>query len=88
MFIFNVNLSKKNIKKIILFISVVLSISSIIIFISKKSQSSNKIFVRDNIPAEEFTQIPVANYTSILKDSHENIDKYVRQENKIFRICT
>lgn len=78
MFIFNVNLNKKNMKKIVIFCALAIAIILVVFFLAKKSYSSNKIFVKDSTPTEEFTQIPIANYTSILKDSHENIDKYVR----------
>ena len=76
MFIFNVNLNKKIIKKFSLFFSIALIIFIIVCILSKKIQQSSRVYIKDDIQASNYIQIPDANYANILKDAYENIDKY------------
>jgi len=76
MFIYNLNIKKlKRLSLVaIVFILVVLTL----FFVFYMFKHSKKSFVKDECSPPEVTEIPVANYTNILKDCYENLDNYIR----------
>ena len=81
MFIYNISLKNNTIKKIGI---VLLSLLVIIVFITvgfKFYKVASTVTVKDSINTSVL-EINSLNYTSILKDSHENIDKYVGKKVK------
>ena len=84
MFVYNFNLNKSKIFKIIFFIIVIIliiffSISAFKIFSSALSSKSD---VDTCLPNEHIANISPENYTNVLKAVHENIDTYIGQSIK------
>lgn len=82
MFICNV---KMNRKIIVRFIIVAMFIVILCVFIAVGIRFFNavsKVTVNDNLPNTAMLEINCQNYTNILKDSHEHIDKYVGKKVK------
>ena len=86
MFIYNFKLNKKRISKILIFtfilIALILLIISIINIVKdiKNHRSSEISTVSDNIPSPEVAILNEKNYTSILKEVHENLNNYIGQK--------
>lgn len=79
MFVCNIKMNSSCVKKIVV-VLVVLILLAVFAFVGYRFyDSTSKVMVNDEIPSAQSSQIEVNsnNYTDILKDSHENIDKYV-----------
>lgn len=73
MFVCNLKINKK--KFVFLFTALILTLAVLLMFLS-----FNKIFIntpQDAISESSVLNITSDNYTSFLKDCHENIDKYI-----------
>ena len=79
MFICNVSLNKSKIYKILLWIFVVILIIAVIFGIYSFINKSKRNFVDDTIQTANMIDINSENYTSILKNSHENIELYLNK---------
>lgn len=69
-----------NTVKIIIIVLIVLILIGVFAIVGYRFyDATTKVIVNDEIPSSQNSQIEVNsnNYTNILKDSHENIDKYV-----------
>lgn len=79
MFIYNIKMNS-NLTKIIAIIFVILILLGVFTFVGYRFYTETcKVMVKDEIPSIQNSQIEINsnNYTNILKDSHENINKYV-----------
>lgn len=81
MFIFNIQLKKPKLIKCFILFSIIVIISLLIIAYSL-NKTDNKNQTTDDIPRTEFAEISPENYTSILKNSHEEIESYVGKKIK------
>ena len=77
MFICNVNIHKNKLLKILSYLLVGVLIVTALLFVFSHLKNQNTVYVTDSTNYEEVLEIPTANYTNILKDSYENIDKYI-----------
>ncbi len=82
MFIYNINLNKNKFFKVGICVLIALLVILFTIFLRFFINKSNRVYVTDSTYYEELTDIPVANYTNVLKDCHENLDKYVGKKIK------
>lgn len=85
MFVFNVKMNRDWIKKFFIAIVALLIIIVFIIVGYKFYFSTSKIVVNDDMPtsiSNNYLDITSQNYTNILKDSHEHIDKYIGKKIK------
>lgn len=82
MFIFNVKFSKTKIFKSILAIMAIICIAltGVGIFKMYTSNSDIETFGGDCLPKNEVAVLTDENYTNILKEVHENLDKYIGQK--------
>lgn len=78
MFIFNINFNKNKIRKLLYGLIIIAMAICIIVFLSTTIGKSKRAYVKDDANYSDINQIPVQNYTSILKDCSENLDNYVR----------
>lgn len=78
MFIFNINFNKNKIRKLLYGLIIIAMAICIIVFLSTTISKSKRAYVKDDANYSDINQIPVQNYTSILKDCSENLDNYVR----------
>lgn len=81
MYIYNLQIKSKNIFKIIFIIlfiimMVLIGISIYKVFINKR------VDVKDTVKTEKITQLTSSNYTSILKEVHNNLNAYVGKKIK------
>lgn len=76
MFICNIKINNSWIRKIGITIVVSILIVVFIIVGYKFYDSTSKVMVNDDVSNSQL-EVNTSNYTSILKDSHENIDKYI-----------
>lgn len=81
MFICNVKIDLKQILKIVfillfIIIFIMIGIGIYRVFFNKK------IVVKDDIKTEKITQLNSGNYTSVLKEVHNNIDEYIGKKIK------
>lgn len=81
MFICNVKMNTNTIKKIGISVLALIIIIVFIIAGCKFYNLANEVRVTDDY-SSNFLEINSNNYSSILKDSHENIDKYVGKQIK------
>lgn len=83
MFVCNFKLDKKVIKYIVITLIVLIMVGVFIIVGYRFVKSISKVTVNDETNYNnEFIEINSNNYTDILKDSHDNIDKYVGKKIK------
>ena len=81
MFVCNVKMNSNVMKKIGIFI-IAFTVAVVFIIVGYKFyNATSKITVKDEIDISKL-EVNSNNYTSILKDSHENIDKYIGKEIK------
>lgn len=81
MFVCNVKLNSNVVKKIAI-ISICLIISIVFILVGFRFyNAASKVTVKDEFDNSKL-EVNNSNYTSILKDSHDNIDKYVGKKIK------
>ena len=84
MFIFNVNLNKTKIFKVIFAIMAIICISlacmGIYKIYEKSKNTEYEIFDEDCMPLNEVAYLTVENYTNILREVHENLDTYIGQK--------
>ncbi len=79
MFVCNVKMNSGVLKKAGIFI---IAFTVVVVFIVvgyKFYNATSKVTVKDEIDKSKL-EVNSSNYTSILKDSHENIDKYIGKE--------
>ena len=79
MFVCNIKMNSNTIK-IIVVVLVILILIGVFAFVGYRFYSeTSKVMVKDEMPSMQNSRIEINsnNYTDILKDSHENIDKYV-----------
>lgn len=81
MFVYNLKLNNGLLKKLLICGLVVVLIVVFIVVGFKFYNASSRFVVNDSVN-ESRLDVNCNNYTSILKDSHENIDKYVGKEIK------
>ncbi len=81
MFVCNVKMNSNWIRKIGITIVVLIMVVVFIVVGYKFYNSTSKIVVNDEIDTSKL-EVTTSNYTSILKDSHDNIDKYVGKKIK------
>ena len=81
MFICNVSLKNNIIKKVGISLIALIIIVVFIIVVFRFYKATSTVMVKDSIDTSVL-EINSLNYTSILKDSHENIDKYVGKKVK------
>lgn len=81
MFVFNIKFKKNIIKKIAISVMALVIIIVFIIVGFRFINLANKLTVNDDYKTT-YLEINSNNYSSILKDSHENIDKYVGKQIK------
>lgn len=81
MFVCNFKINKSKIIKIGIIIIALLMLSVLFVVGRKFCNSVSSFKVNDEIK-NDFLEINCSNYTNILKDSHENIDKYVGKKIK------
>lgn len=81
MFVYNFKLNNGLLKKLLICGLVIILIVVFIVVGFKFYNASSRFVVNDSIN-ESRLDVNCNNYTSILKDSHENIDKYVGKEIK------
>ncbi len=81
MFVCNVKISSGWFKKIGITIVVLILVLVFIVVGYKFYDSTSKVKVNDEVDTS-YVEINANNYTDILKDSHENIDKYIGKEVK------
>lgn len=79
MFVFNIKMNRNLLKNIIIIAIILLLVVVFMVVGYKFYDSTSKVRINDDIPASDnsIIEINANNYTNILKDSHENIDKYV-----------
>lgn len=80
MFVCNIRLSSSWVKKIIVTALVLVLVIVFIIVGFRFYNSASRVMVKDDMPATnggDYITVNTGNYTNILKDSHENVDKYV-----------
>ena len=82
MFICNVKMNKKLFTKLLIAFFVIVIIIVFIIVGHRFYNNMSRVRVNDDIPTTSSLEINCNNYTNILKDSHENIDKYVGKKIK------
>lgn len=82
MFICNININKNKLLKFFVTFIILVIILLVMLFIYYSVKKSSKTYIKDTVNFNEITEIPVANYTSILKDCNENIDKYIGKKIK------
>lgn len=75
MFVCNVKINKKKLSKIVIFITILLALTIIGFAIYKVFFSSNNSTISNG--TELVQEIKSYDYTSFLKDCHENIESYV-----------
>ena len=77
MFVFNLNLNKNKISKIILILACVL-VMCILVFACIKIFNNNSTFkINDKIVAPDVIELNTNNYTNILQTVHEDLDSYI-----------
>ena len=76
MFVCNIKMNSGWMKKIAITIVVLALIIVFMVVGYKFYDSTSRVMVRDEVDTSQL-EINSSNYTDILKDSHENIDKYV-----------
>ena len=81
MFVCNIKMSGGIIKKIGIFLIALIVVAVFIIVGYKFYNATSKVTVKDTIDTSKL-EVNSTNYTSILKDSHKNIDKYIGKEIK------
>lgn len=80
MFIYNLNLSKHNLAKLLF---IVIAIIVMIFFcISAYKIFAQTVKVKDSIPEPDMCTMETDNYTNILKTVHDDLDTYVGQKIK------
>lgn len=79
MFICNVKLNNNIMKTIVIILFILILIGVFTVVGYRFYDATSKIVVEDELPDNKSSQLEInaGNYTDILKDSHENIDKYV-----------
>lgn len=82
MFIYNINLKKIKFVKIGICILIAIALIAFMVLLRSNAKKTDRVYVTDSTYYEEVTEIPVANYTNILKDCHENLDKYIGKKIK------
>ena len=85
MFICNIKMNRNWLKKIIVTFIVLLIIIVFMIVGYRFYESTSRVMVTDDFSTSEgnnFIEVNSNNYTNILKDCHENIDKYVGKKIK------
>lgn len=81
MFIYNIKMSSGWFKKFII-ICIILIMVGVFTFVGYRFvDATSKVMVNDSIDANQL-EITADNYTSILKDCHDNIDNYVGKKIK------
>jgi uncharacterized repeat protein (TIGR03943 family) len=87
MFICNLKINKKNLVKFLLIIFIIIALvmfawifSKVFMEIKEASSKDSTTKVSDTIPSPEIANITSDNYTNILKEVHENMDKYIGQK--------
>lgn len=84
MFICNIKINSNTLKKIAI-IFLILILVAVFMYVGYRFyDATTKVTVNDEMPNAQNSQIEINNnnYTDILKDSHENIDKYVGKKIK------
>ncbi len=81
MFVCNVKLGSSWIKKLGVTMVVLILVIVFIVVGYRFYDSTSRVRVNDEVDTSQ-VEVNVGNYTDILKDSHENIDKYVGKEIK------
>ena len=76
MFIYNIKMNNNLIKKIAIAIVILILALVFIIVGFKFYNATSRVMVKDSVDNTNL-EVNSTNYTNILKDSHENIDKYV-----------
>ena len=85
MFICNIKMNRNWLKKVIVTFIVLLIIIVFMIVGYRFYESTSRVMVTDDFSTSEgnnFIEVNSNNYTNILKDCHENIDKYVGKKIK------
>lgn len=77
MFVFNVNLNKNKLFKIILIISCILVLGILVFACIKIFNKDDTFKINDNIEEPDVIQLTTNNYTNTLKTVHEDLDTYV-----------
>lgn len=79
MFVCNIKMNGNTMKIIVVVLIVLILIGVFAIVGYRFYDATKKVTVNDEIPSVQNSQIEVNsnNYTDVLKDSHENIDKYI-----------
>ncbi len=79
MFVFNIKMNRNLLRNIVIITVILILVVVFMVVGYKFYDSTSRVIVNDDIPASDnnIIEINANNYTNILKDSHENIDKYV-----------
>lgn len=79
MFIYNIKINNNVLKKLLI-ISICITICFVFIIVGFRFyKTASRFTVKDNFDSSKL-EVNASNYSDILKDSHDNIDKYIGKE--------